>query len=184
MTREQLEHIIRASATITNQYDIMVVGSQSILGTYPNPPDDFTASMEADVYPLHAPHLAEQIEGAIGEFSDFHQAHGYYAEGFDPAVAQLPSDWMDRVCKIQNENTRGFAGYCLSVLDLFMAKAAADRDKDRDFCKALIKYGYVTVADALAKVPLMPGDDDPERTRRLAARIRRWARDALPEPQA
>jgi hypothetical protein len=107
MTRDQLEHIIRASAAITNQYEFVIFGSQSILGTDPNPPDVFTASMEADIYPLSAPDLAEQIEGAIGEFSDFHNAYGYYAEGVDPEVAILPSDWMTRVNKIQNENTNG-----------------------------------------------------------------------------
>ncbi|WP_377155855.1 hypothetical protein ACFJIX_27515 [Roseateles sp. UC29_93] len=45
MTREQLEHIIRASAAITNQYDIMIFGSQAILGADPNPAAVFTASM-------------------------------------------------------------------------------------------------------------------------------------------
>ena len=29
MTREQLEHIIRACADITNQYEFIIVGSQS-----------------------------------------------------------------------------------------------------------------------------------------------------------
>ncbi len=51
MTREQLEHIIRACAAITNQYEFIIVGSQSILGHDPNPPSEFTASMEADVHP-------------------------------------------------------------------------------------------------------------------------------------
>ena len=52
MTREQLEHIIKACAAITNQYDFIIVGSQSILGHDPNPPNEFTASMKADA--LHA----------------------------------------------------------------------------------------------------------------------------------
>jgi hypothetical protein len=44
MTREQLEHIIRASADITDQYEFIIVGSQSILGPVPNPEDIFTMS--------------------------------------------------------------------------------------------------------------------------------------------
>jgi hypothetical protein len=32
MTREELEHIIRASGDITNQYEFVIIGSQSILG--------------------------------------------------------------------------------------------------------------------------------------------------------
>jgi hypothetical protein len=31
MTREELEHIIRASADVTDQYEFMIIGSQSIL---------------------------------------------------------------------------------------------------------------------------------------------------------
>ena len=181
MTREQLEHIIRASAAITGQYDFMICGSQASLVADPNPPAVFTVSMEADIYPLAAPHLAEQIEGAIGEFSDFHTTHGYYAEGIDPEVAVLPSDWMSRVNKIHNPNTDGFAGYCLDVLDLFLAKAVAGREKDREFCIALLQHGYVAVAAALEKVPLMPLDAASfpvVNGRELVARIRRWAKDA------
>ena len=82
MTREELEHIIRASADVTDQYEFIIVGSQSILGTIPNPPEVFTMSAEADIYPLQAPELAERIEGAIGEGSRFHQTYGYYAQAW------------------------------------------------------------------------------------------------------
>lgn len=59
MTREELEHIIRASADVTDQYEFMIVGSQSILGPVPNPEEVFTMSAEADIYPLQAPELAD-----------------------------------------------------------------------------------------------------------------------------
>lgn len=79
MTREELEHIIRASGNITNQYEFVILGSQSILGAIPYPPAFFTMSAEADIYPLADPELADQIDGAIGEGSDFHDIHGIYA---------------------------------------------------------------------------------------------------------
>lgn len=37
MTRDELEHIIRASADITDQYEFIIIGSQSILGPLPHP---------------------------------------------------------------------------------------------------------------------------------------------------
>ena len=37
MTREELEHIIRASGDITDQYEFVIVGSQSILARCPGP---------------------------------------------------------------------------------------------------------------------------------------------------
>ena len=141
MTREELEHIIRASGDITDQYEFVIVGSQSILGAVPRPEDVFTVSMEADIYPLQAPELADRIDGAIGESSQFHETYGYYAQGVGPETACVPAGWMQRVHRIQNRNTQDRIGYCLDVLDLFLAKVVAAREKDREFCIALLQYG-------------------------------------------
>lgn len=92
MTREELEHIIRASGDVTDQYEFVIVGSQSMLGPVPNPESVFTVSMEADIYPLQAPELADKIDGAIGEGSQFHLTYGYYAQGVGPETALLPRD--------------------------------------------------------------------------------------------
>ncbi|MGR4869751.1 DUF6036 family nucleotidyltransferase [Variovorax sp. LARHSF232] len=174
MTREELEHIIRASGDVTDQYEFMIVGSQSILGPVPNPEEVFTMSAEADIYPLHVPELAEKIEGALGEGSQFHETYGYYAQGVGPETAILPSGWLDRVHRVQSAATNDRVGYCLDVVDLFMSKAAAARDKDRQFCMALLQHGYVQLAQALDLTADMPLDDVAQR--RLRATIRRWAK--------
>ena len=173
MTREELEHIIRASGNITQQYEFVILGSQSILGAIPNPPEFFTMSAEADIYPLNAPELADQIDGTIGEGSDFHDAHGFYAQGVGPETATLPDGWIDRVHRIQNANTDLRVGLCLSVVDLFMSKAWAGRDKDREFCIGLLRHAFVKLEDALAMVHRMPLDESQHRT--LTRRIKRWA---------
>jgi hypothetical protein len=173
MTREELEHIIRASGNITQQYEFVILGSQSILGAIPNPPEFFTMSAEADIYPLDAPELADQIDGAIGEGSDFHDANGFYAQGVGPETATLPDGWIDRVHRIQNANTDLRVGLCLSVVDLFMSKAWAGRDKDREFCIGLLRHAFVKLEDALAMVHRMPLDESQHRT--LTRRIKRWA---------
>jgi hypothetical protein len=176
MTREELEHIIRASGDITDQYEFIIIGSQSILGPVPRPEDVFTVSMEADIYPLQAPELADKIDGAIGEGSRFHETFGYYAQGVGPETACLPTDWMQRVHRIQNRNTQDRIGYCLDVLDLFLAKAAAAREKDRAFCIALLQHGYVELESALALVRNMPLDTKARQA--LRATMRRWAKSA------
>ena len=38
MTRSELEHLIRAAADIANDDDIVVIGSQAILGQFPDAP--------------------------------------------------------------------------------------------------------------------------------------------------
>jgi len=172
MTREELEHIIRASADVTDQYEFVIVGSQSILGTIPDPPEVFTMSAEADIYPLQAPEQAERIEGAIGEGSRFHQTYGYYAQGVGPETALLPRGWMSRVHRIQSAATNDRVGYCLDLPDLFMSKAAAGRDKDREFCMAMIEHGYVKPVEVLGLVDDMPLEEQGQR--RLRSAIRRW----------
>jgi hypothetical protein len=67
MRRIDLDHIIRACSEITQEYELVVIGSQAILGSHPNPPAELTVLAEADIYPLHNPALSELIDGAIGE---------------------------------------------------------------------------------------------------------------------
>ena len=129
-------------------------------------------SAEADIYPLQAPELAEKFEGALGEGSRFHETYGYYAQGVGPETAVLPAGWLNRVHRIQNAATNDRVGYCLDLGDLFLSKAAAGREKDRQFCVALLEYGYVQPARLLGQVAAMPLDDAQQR--RLRAAIRRW----------
>ena len=84
MTREQLEHMVRAAGSIADEQKILVLGSQSILGSFPRPPDALAVSREADVCPMRDPGKADLISGAIGEVSQFDSAFGYYAHGLPP----------------------------------------------------------------------------------------------------
>ena len=46
MNRAELEHVIQAAAEITGD-EIVVIGSQAILGQFPNAPAPLLRSMEA-----------------------------------------------------------------------------------------------------------------------------------------
>lgn len=170
MRRIDLEHIIRACSEITQEYELVVIGSQAILGSYPNPPAELTVSAEADIYPLNNPALSDMIDGAIGEGSVFHETNGYYAQGVDIHTAKLPADWRDRVVRIPEVSFAAGVGYCIGVLDLFLSKAAAGRPKDMAFCTALLVHEYLRPSEALALVKNMPPDVN---QRALSARIRR-----------
>ena len=172
MNREDLEHLIRAAATVTNEYEFVILGSQSILGPIPNPPAELKMSAEADMYPLNAEEKSIEIEGSLGEGSPFHETFGYYAQGVGSNTAVLPNGWKNRLQRVQNQATDGKVGYCLDVLDLFMAKAAANREKDREFNIALLRYGFVSAEKAVDMVDFMPVDN--ARKRDMRARIRRW----------
>lgn len=55
MQRPQLEHIIRAAVGITGATEIVVIGSQAVLGQFPNAPAKLLASIEADCSPSAVP---------------------------------------------------------------------------------------------------------------------------------
>jgi hypothetical protein len=125
MKRSQLEHLLRAAATIADVSDILVIGSQAILGSYPDAPATMLRSVEADLVPLDAPELADLIDGTIGEGSPFHSTFGYYAQGVGLETAVLSPGWRDRLVPIRNDATRGATGWCLDPHDLVLAKLFA-----------------------------------------------------------
>jgi hypothetical protein len=79
MTRSDLEHLIRAAGTISDDTEIVVIGSQSVLGQFPDAPASLLRSAEADLFPAHRPERADLIDGSIGEGSPFHELYGLRA---------------------------------------------------------------------------------------------------------
>lgn len=157
VNRTQLEHIIRAAAGVSDANEIVIIGSQAILGTHPDAPAELLDSMEADVFPRDRPADSILIDGAIGETSIFHETFGYYAHGVDETTAVLPHGWQDRLRPIRNENTRGATGWCLEVHDLAVSKLIAGREKDLAYLVALFRYRLATptiVQERLEETPL------------------------------
>jgi hypothetical protein len=150
MTREQLEHVIRASAAIAGVEDIVVIGSQSVLGQFPDAPAELLVSREADVYPMRHPERGDLIDGSIGEGSPFDRQFGYYAHGIDDTTAILPEGWKDRLVVVSGANTLEVRGWCLEVHDLAIAKYVAGREKDLLFTKVLATHS-MTRRDVLGQ---------------------------------
>ncbi|MDN5763982.1 MAG: hypothetical protein L0H41_16915 [Microlunatus sp.] len=176
MNREQLAHLLRASAHIAGDPNILVIGSQAILGSFDEDdlPAPATASREVDVAFLNDPggQKADQVDGAIGELSPFDEQFGYYAQGVEVSTAVLPTGWEDRVITWQSQSARPAQALFLEPHDLAMAKLAAFRDKDRAFVTALLDATLLaadTLFNRLADLPV------PRRTHdRIAGFLRPW----------
>ena len=182
MRRDQLEHAIRAACQITGQLEVIVVGSQAILGTYSEYqlPVLATSSLEVDILPItddnnETMQLADLIVGVAGEFSNFEQTHGFSIDGVDLTTSALPEGWRPRLVKVQNENTAAPAGYpqyigwCLDKEDLCVAKLIAFREKDRNFVDALITDSLVDPALIHTRIVTVP-----ERYRSSIDRATAW----------
>ncbi len=169
MRRDQLEHAIRTACQIIGHEAVVVVGSQSILGSFVEDelPPEATMSMEIDVLPLgdsgdETARLADLIEGVAGEWSSFEEQHGFSIDGVDLETAVLPSGWRNRLVKIQNVNTAApfgepqYTGWCLDKEDLCIAKLCAFRTKDQNFVAALLNAGLVDAEVIAKRLPEVP----------------------------
>ena len=171
MHRQQLEHIIRAAAGITGAAEFVIVGSQAVLGQFPQAPGELLVSIEADVFSLRDPADNDLIDGSIGEGSPFHQTFGYYAHGVSAETAVLPEGWRERLIPVHNQNTGGGTGLCLEIHDLAVSKLVAGREKDIDFLNGLLRHRMVEVQvihERLKKTILVP-----ERLEACLARLNR-----------
>ena len=175
MKREELEHIIRAAAEITGEREFVIIGSQAVLGQFPDPPSALLVSMEADIHPIHAPHKAIEIEGAIGSGSLFDATHGYHADGIEQGLPPLPDGWHRRLIPVRNANTNGATGWCLEVHDIAAAKYAAHREKDLRYTADLWEAEMLDpdmLAHRIRSIRIEP----PEKREIVEASIRRQRR--------
>ncbi len=160
MNREQLAHVLRAASQIAGVSDVVVIGSQAILGSYDESqlPDEAIGSIEVDVTFFNDPEAAksDKVDGAIGELSSFHEMYQYYAEGVSTSTAMLPEGWENRLVLFENPSSEPGRGLCLERHDLVVSKLVANREKD---ASALLREGLVdpdTLVERIRMLPLEP----------------------------
>ncbi len=175
MRRADLEHVIRAAAAVADD-EIVVIGSQAILGGLPAAPDVLLWSQEADVYPRNHPERAEAIDGALGDGSQFHAAFGYYAHGVGPETAKAPAGWEQRLVPVRLPRSPRdetlVTGWCMEPHDVVLAKCAAGRERDWEFAREAIRHDVVDGDELLRRVDDLPlPASQRERIRRLLSAI-------------
>lgn len=176
MKRSELAHILRAAAEIAGEGHILVVGSQAILASHAEHelPDRVTLSVEADVAFLDGDlDKSDQVDGAIGEGSKFHQTFGYYAQGVGLETAVLPMGWRDRALRFDQGDLGQSEAICPEVHDLALSKLYAGREKDYEYVAALLEAKVLdatVMLDRARLLPVLPGA-----IRRVTERVERMA---------
>jgi len=163
MRRAELEHAIRAACAIIKRHEVLLIGSQSILGSFTEDqlPALATLSVEADIMaidndPALVARLSDDIEGAAGELSLFHDTFGYYIDGVGHDTAVLPQGWNGRLVALCNANTNGCTGWCLEPHDLCVSKLVAGREKDHEFVAALVHARLIDPTVIQARAATLP----------------------------
>lgn len=107
MNRDELGRAIKAACAYLDEPQVIVFGSQAILGSYDT--SELLAatfvSREVDILPLSGitdPPLVEEklllLDAQLGEDSPFHEHHGFYIEGIHKDVVVLPTNWETGWC--------------------------------------------------------------------------------------
>ena len=164
-----MEHAIRAACDVSGDTELLIFGSQAILGSYPDAPESLRASVEVDVQSKNRPEMTDYIDGALGEDSQFHITHGFYVHGVSIEAATLPEGWSDRTIAVSHPvGTRGHTGLCIEAHDLAASKLFAHREKDRVFVATLLTEGLIDGGTLLDRIRTLPVAGD------VRTRLTKW----------
>jgi len=140
MRPADLRHVLRAAAGVSGEKKLLIIGSISVLGRHPDAPHILTMSDDVDIVTPLDPAKSDDIDGAIGEMSQFHHEFGVYAHGVSPETAILPADWEDRVVRKSHEDLGEVELLFLSPVDAAYSKLAAGREKDFEWVRELFHH--------------------------------------------
>src|SRR5579859_2103766 len=101
MERSDLDHLLRAAGAATGQKTFVLVGSAAIFAWQRLVTPQMMMSREADLFAFNvsdedAERIADELDGDLGQQSQFDETHGYYVDGVEPKTVILPEDWRDR----------------------------------------------------------------------------------------
>jgi hypothetical protein len=169
MTREELDHVLRAAGDLTGHKRFVLVGSNAIFAWHESVPEIMARSREADLYASdvsdeEADRISDELEN-IGQLSEFDETHGYYVDGVGPHTAVLPVDWRTRSKLYVSAATNGVVAIVPHPEDIALSKLCAGRDKDLDWVGAAHASGLIELGVVAARVEKLPDRTPEERTR-------------------
>ena len=175
MNRSQLAEVLHAASRIVTDGDILVIGSQSILGTYSEDelPDAAVASIEVDIAFFDDPSYekGDLVDAVLGEMSPFHENPGFYGQGVEITTAALPPGWQDRVIRMQTGGIPRPVSF-LERHDLVISKLVAGREKDFALASALIGANLVDAETLTTRMLSMAETIEPAAHERLKRAVR------------
>ena len=144
MTLSALQHIIRAVQALAEDRDILVLGSASLLASFPelgNPDSPLAATYDADLCPDPFDELTgTMLDEALGENRAYYLRHGYHADILrDTILETLPGGWRERLVSVPGCT----AAHALEPHDLAAVKLLVGRPKDISLLAHLYTAGLV-----------------------------------------
>lgn len=153
MTLAALQHLIRAADALAEDRSFLVLGSASLLASFPKlgeASSPLASTYDADLCPVPFDELTGQmLDEALGENRSYFRRHGYHADILrDSILETLPQGWRDRLVPVP-ECPKAFA---LEPTDLAAVKLLVGRPKDLVLVKHLHVIGLLDAAELQSRI--------------------------------
>jgi hypothetical protein len=144
MTLAALQHLIRSACTLADDRKFFVLGSASLLASFPElgGADAMLATTyDADLCPEPFDELTGvMLDEALGENRAYFRRHGYHADILrDSILETLPAGWRERLVAIPDCP----AALALDPHDLAAVKLLVGRPKDLSIVRQLHQSGRI-----------------------------------------
>lgn len=145
MTLEALQHLIRAATALAEDCQFLVLGSASLLASFPELSEatsPLASTYDADLCPQPFDELTGlMLEEAMGDQRAYYRRHGYHADILKDSVLEtLPGGWRDRLVEVP-----GCPGnHALSPSDLAAVKLLVGRPKDLQLLVTIRSLGLLS----------------------------------------
>jgi hypothetical protein len=150
MNLDALAHLLREASRATKHRHFVIVGSLSAVGASTDPPERMVQSIDVDLFPKLDPERLEEINSRVGEGSDFHIEHGYYADALSPATLSLPAQWEARL--IQMPLAGGVTAWFLDPNDAAASKLVRGAQNDLEWVDAGLRAGILSAAHVSSRL--------------------------------
>jgi hypothetical protein len=157
MTLKALKHLLHAASSLADDRHFLVLGSASLLVSFPELGDEGSAlatTFDADLCPEPFDELTGvMLDEALGENRAYFRRHGYHADILrDSILNTLPSGWRERLVIIPD---CPFA-FALESNDLAAVKLLVGRPKDLSLVRLLHETGRIPAATVRERIDALP----------------------------
>lgn len=144
MTLTALQHLIRAAQALAENRHILVLGSASLLASFPElsaPDSPLASTYDADLCPEPFDELTgRMLDEALGESRAYYQLHGYHADILRDSIFEtFPAGWRDRLVAVPGTAN----AHALAPQDLAAIKLLIGRPKDLTLVQSLYAAGHL-----------------------------------------
>lgn len=170
MNLEALARLLREASRVAKHRHFVIVGSLSAVGASTSPPERMVQSIDVDLFPKLDPGRIDEINTRVGEGSDFHIEHGYYADALSPATLSLPAQWEARLIQMPLEG--GVTAWFLDPDDAAASKLIRSASNDLEWVDAGLQAGILSaerIAPRLRSIENALAGEIPKALANLAA---------------